>query len=158
MNRGTTTFLKVSVILIGIIVLSLSMFWLPRLADEAAVIAPDLAYLQYLVLVGLYVTTIPFFFALYQALKLLTFIDNNNAFSNLSVKALKNITYCAMTISVLYVIGGLFLLLQNALHPGIAIMGFTIIFASTIIAVFASTLEKLLNNAIDMKFENDLTV
>lgn len=158
MTRGSTIFLKLSVFLIGIIVLVLSIFLLPRLANEAAVIAPDLAYLQYLVLFGLYVTAIPFFFALYQALRLLNFIDNNNAFSNLSVKALKYVTYCALTISVLYVIGGLLLFIQNALHPGIAILGLTITFASAIIAVFALTLKRLLKNAIDMKSENDLTV
>ncbi|RDW20499.1 DUF2975 domain-containing protein [Oceanobacillus chungangensis] len=158
MNRGSTTFLRISVFLIGIIVITLSIFLLPRLANEAAEIAPDLAYLKYLVLIGLYVTTIPFFFALYQALKILTYIDNHNAFSCFSVKSLKNIVYCAITISVFYIIGGLFLFIQNALHPGIAIMGLTITFASTIIAVFASTLKKLIKNAIDMKSENDLTV
>lgn len=47
---------------------------------------------------------------------------------------------------------------QSALHPGIAIIGFIIIFASVVIAVFAGVLQKLLRNALDIKSENDLTV
>ena len=52
----------------------------------------------------MYVSVIPFFVALYQAFKLLSYIDKNQAFSELSVKALKNIKYCAITISILYVV------------------------------------------------------
>jgi hypothetical protein len=119
---------------------------------------PEYAYLKYPVLFGIYVTTIPFFFALNYTLKLLNYIENNNAFSKLSVQKLKYIKYCGSSISVLYVIGSIFLLSQNALHPGIAIIVCTITFASIIIAVFASVLQKLLKSALDIKSENDLTV
>ncbi len=118
----------------------------------------SLLFLQYPVLIGLYVTVIPFFLALYQALKLLNYIENNNAFSELSVKVLKYIKYCAITISILYLIGTIVLMSQNALHPGIAIIGLTIIFTSVVIAVFTAVLQKLLKNVLDIKSENDFTV
>ncbi|MGY0694560.1 DUF2975 domain-containing protein [Virgibacillus sp. FSP13] len=158
MERGRTFFLKSAVFLIGITVLALCIFWLPWLANDTTKMFPEFAYLQYPVLVGLYVTTIPFFIALYLALKLLNYIDNNNAFSGLSVKFLKYIKYCAVTISFLYVIGIIFLMSQKALHPGIAIIGFTIIFTSVVIAVFTAVLQRLLKNALDIKLENDFTV
>ncbi|MDL4840142.1 DUF2975 domain-containing protein [Aquibacillus rhizosphaerae] len=158
MERGTTLFLKVAVFLIGITVLALCVFLLPWLANYTAEMYPEFAYLQYPILIGLYITAIPFFIALYQALKLLNYIDNNNAFSELSVKALKYIKYCAVTISILYVIGIIFLISQNASQPGIAVIGFTIIFTSAVIAVFTAVLQKLLKNALDIKSENDLTV
>lgn len=158
MKQGTTIFLKIAVFLIGITVLVLCIFWLPWLANDTAEMFSEFAYLQYPVLIGLYVTAIPFFLALYQALKLLNYIENNNAFSELSVKVLKYIKYCAITISILYVIGTIFFMSQNALHPGIAIIGFTIIFTSIVIAVFTEVLQKLLKNALDIKSENDLTV
>lgn len=47
---------------------------------------------------------------------------------------------------------------QNALHPGIAIIGLTIIFTSVVIAVFTAVLQKLLKNVLDIKSENDFTV
>jgi len=37
-------------------------------------------------------------------------------------------------------------------------MGLVIIFASVVIAAFAALLQKLLQNAIEIKSENDLTV
>ncbi len=55
-------------------------------------------------------------------------------------------------------VGAVYLFSQNALHPGIAIIGLTIIFTSVIIAVFPAVLQKLLKNALDIKSENDLTV
>ncbi|MNL82789.1 hypothetical protein D3C87_2102590 [compost metagenome] len=42
--------------------------------------------------------------------------------------------------------------------PGIIVIGMVIVFASMVIAVFAAVLQKLLNEAIDIKSENDLTV
>lgn len=158
MKRGTTVFLKIAVFLIGITVLALCIFWLPWLANDTVEMFPEFSYLQYPVLIGLYVTVIPFFLALYQALKLLNYIENNNAFSELSVKVLNYIKYCAITISILYMIGAIFLMSQNALHPGIAIIGFIIIFTSIVIAVLTAVLQKLLKSALDIKSENDLTV
>ncbi|KMY54126.1 membrane protein [Bacillus sp. FJAT-27231] len=158
MKRGTTLFLKVAVWTIGAAVLALCTFLLPKLANEAAGTFPEYAYLHDPVLIGLYITAIPYFFAIFQALKLLKFIEHNNAFSELSVNSLKYIKYCASVISALYIIGSVFLLSQNALHPGVAVIGFTITFASIVIAVFAALLQKLLKSAIDIKSENDLTV
>ncbi|MGM8365180.1 DUF2975 domain-containing protein [Virgibacillus sp. W0181] len=158
MQRGTTLLLKIVIYLIAVMVFTLFIFWLPSLANDTAEMFPEFSYLQFPVLIGLYVIGIPFYFALYKALKLITLIDNNNAFSDLPVNALKKIKYCAITISILYALGATFLLTQNALHPGIAIIVLTIIFSSVVIAVFAMVLQKLLKSALDIKSENDLTV
>jgi hypothetical protein len=160
MERGTTLFLKAAVILIGIPILALCIFVVPEIGNFAAELYPDHAYLKYLVFIDLYATVIPFYFALYQAFKLLGYIDKNKAFSELSVRALKNIKYCAITISTLFVLGmPLFYLVAEADDaPGIILIGMVLIFASMVIAVFAAVLQKLLKNAIDIKSENDLTV
>ncbi|MCM3618943.1 DUF2975 domain-containing protein [Sutcliffiella horikoshii] len=155
-----TIFLKLAVLLIGTPVLALCIFWLPWFSREAAEQYPKLAFWQYPFLIGVYITAIAFFMALYQALKLLSYIDKNNAFSDLSVKALKTIKYCAIIISGLYVV---FLPLFYFIGeiddaPGIIVLGLVIIFASAVIAVFAAVLQKLLKNAIEIKSENDLTV
>ncbi|MCY8156904.1 DUF2975 domain-containing protein, partial [Bacillus spizizenii] len=81
MNRVSTLFLKIAVILIGIPILALCIFVVPKIANYAAELFPNMAYIQYLVFVFLYVTAIPFYFALYQAFKLLSYIDKNKAFS-----------------------------------------------------------------------------
>jgi len=52
----------------------------------------------------------------------------------------------------------IFHLIARKVDPPIGILGFIIIFASLIIAVFAAILQRLLQEAITIKSENDLTV
>ena len=106
------------------------------------------------------IAAVPFFHGLYQALLLLRYIDSNTAFSELSVKAIQNIKYCAFTISVLYAAGMPYIIYvaDKDDAPGAVLMGLVFIFAPLITSVFAAVLEKLLQNAIDIKKENDLTV
>ncbi|MFE4704447.1 DUF2975 domain-containing protein [Peribacillus simplex] len=160
MKLGTTLFLKIAVILIGIPVLALCIFVVPEIANFAAELYPDMTYLKYLILIDLYASAIPFYFALYQAFKLLSYIDKNKAFSELSVRALKTIKNCAITISGLYVVGMplFYLIAEMDDAPGIILIGMVVIFASLVIAVFAAVLQRLLQEAIDIKSENDLIV
>jgi len=145
-----TLFLKIAVIIIGIPVIALCIFWLPGFAN----------YLHYSIIIGVYVSAVSFFFALYQALKLLNYIDKNNAFSELSINALKYIKYCAITISIVFAIITPFLIpvadADDA--PGLVGIPLIIILASCVIAVFAAVLQRLLQDAIDIKTDNDLTV
>ncbi|TCT17499.1 DUF2975 family protein [Melghiribacillus thermohalophilus] len=158
MKRGKILFLQIAVYVIGAVVVSLCIFALPPLASYAAEKNPEYAYLQYPVLIGIYVTAIPFLIALYQALKLISYITQNKPFSVPAVKALGRIKYSAMTIGVLYVAGMIVLGTQNALHPGIAIIGLVIFFASMVIMVFSDVLQELLKNVLKIKTENDLTI
>lgn len=160
MEKVTTLFLKVAVILLGVPVLALCIFLVPELANVAAQLLPEFAFVKYFVFIALDASAIPFYFALYQAFKLLRYIDNNKAFSDLSVKALKKIKHCAITISILHVLilplFYIFAELDDA--PGVIFVGLIVPFASLVIAVFAAVLQKLLQEAINIKSENDLTV
>lgn len=150
MSRYSTVFLKIAVILIGIPVLALCIFWVPGFIN----------YLHFSILIGVYATAFAYFFALYQTLKLLSYIDKNKAFSELSVKALKYIKYCANTISIIYalLVPFLYPIAEADDAPGLIGFPIIIIFASIAIAVFAAVLQRLLQEAIDIKSENDLTV
>ncbi|MEA3318590.1 MAG: DUF2975 domain-containing protein [Bacillota bacterium] len=158
MKHGSTLFLKIAVFLIGTPVFILSIIGLVSLVKDPA--NPEYAYILYPIVTGMFLTTIPFYFALYQALKLLGYIDKNEAFSQFSVEALKKIKFCAITISCVYVVimPFIFLLADKDDAPGAIIMGAVPIFASIVIAVFAAVLQRLLQVAIDIKSENDLTV
>lgn len=158
--KRETLFLKTVVFLMGLPVLALCVFLLPGLSEYAGKIIPEFFYVKYLFLIGMYATAIVFFFALYQTFKLLTYIDQNKAFSELSVSGLKNIKYCAITISILYVaeLPIIYLIADADDAPGLMLIGLIITFASIVIAVFAAVLQKLLKSAIDIKAENDLTV
>lgn len=160
MKLGSTLFLRIAVVLIGLPVLALCIFFVPAISNYAAELYPDHSFIKYLLYIDMYASAIPFYFALYQAFKLLGYIDNNNAFSELSVKVLKNIRNCAITISGIYVVGLplFYLVAERDDAPGFIVIGMVMIFASMVIAVFAAVLKKLLKEAIDIKSENDLTV
>lgn len=158
--KRETLFLKFVVTLMGLPVLALCIFFLPEIAAYFAELNPKLNFLQYPFLIGLYVTAIIFFVALYQTLKLFSYIEKKQAFSELSVKALKNIKHCGITISSLYVVFMplLYLIAEIDDAPGIILIGMVIIFCCMVIVVFAAVLQKLLKEAIDIKSENDFIV
>ncbi|QUW23574.1 DUF2975 domain-containing protein [Sporosarcina sp. Marseille-Q4063] len=158
MKRGSTLFLKIAVFLIGAPVLALGIFGVIDLVNNPA--NPNYAHLLYPIVIGMYISVIPFFVALYQAFKLLSYIDKSLAFSEFSVKSLKKIKFCAMTTSGVYIVILPFVFLVAELDdaPGLVIVGMVPIFAPMVIAVFAAVLQRLLQEAITIKHENDLTV
>ena len=158
--KKETVFLKTIVILLGLPVLLICIYGLSRFDPNSPYWASqELASLQYPILLGMYVAMIPFFVALYQTLKLLTYIDRNEAFSTLSVHAVTIIKYCAIIATAVFLIEMPFLYRLTRVDdaPGILI-GAVVIFASTVTAVFTTILQKLLQRAIEMKKENDLTI
>ncbi len=160
MKKGSTLFLKATVVVMGLIALALGIFALPSIWKGGSAEFPTASTALLLIVIGLYATAVPFFVALWQTFKLLSYIDKNTAFSDASVRALKNIKLCAIIIAVL-AFGGVPLLLPIAQAddaPGLLLFGFAIASAPVVVAVFAAVLQRLLQNAIDMKSENELTV
>lgn len=103
--------------------------------------------MKYLVFIDLYAAAIPFYFALYQAYKLIGYIDKNKAFSELSVRVLKIIKYCATIISSLFVVGMplFYLIAEKDDAPGIILIGMALIFASERVGITMANLSILKN-------------
>jgi putative transcriptional regulator len=97
---------------------------------------------------------------LYQAFKLLGYVDNNQVFSQSAVKAVRTIKYCAITISGFIVLGILYIrLFAHGDDPaGPTAVGIFTTFASIVIATGAAVFERLLQSAVYIKSENDLKV
>lgn len=162
LKKGSTFFLRAVVIVLGLIVLALCIFALPQMwGGVAETDPPQIVVLSLrLIIAGLYASAIPFFIALFQTIKLLGLIDKNIAFSEMSVSVLNKIKYCAIVISALYLSGVplLFPFAELDDAPGLLVIGFAIACMPVVIAVFAAVLQRLLQNAIDIKSENELTV
>jgi cytochrome bd-type quinol oxidase subunit 2 len=108
-----------------------------------------------------YAASIAFFVALYKAFKLLGYIGQNKVFSSNSVKALKSLKYCAIVLSILIVAAGLFIrLTHNKEDDPAGFLAICIVstFIAIIVATAAAIFERILQNAVDMKSENDLTI
>src|SRR6185369_16129973 len=158
MKKGSTLFLRLVICLIAIVVL-VWLIWAPQLEGRAANLDLIRIYMDPLIIYT-YIGSIPFFVALYQAFKLLGYIDGNKVFSQLSVNAVRNIKYCAITISGFIVLGILYirLFVRGDDPAGVTALGIFTTFASIVIATAAAVFQRLLQNAIDIKSENDLTV
>lgn len=148
--------------IIGIVLAVLGICWLllPAIHREWQLEYPEIGYLKYPVLIVLSTTAIAFFGAAYQAFKLLDYIDNDTAFSQRSVRALKNIKYCAFIVGGLYTAGLplTYYITEREDAPGLMVIGLVFAAAPITIAVFAGVAQKLFQNAIAIKSENDLTV
>src|SRR6266850_222303 len=97
MKRASTTFLQVVIMLIGIGTLAL-LLWEPHVEGRNAHATLFEMYFNDPFLALVYLGSIPFFVALYQAVKVLGYVGHNKVFSQAAVKALRTIKYCAMTI------------------------------------------------------------
>jgi hypothetical protein len=161
MKRSSTLFLQVVIVLIGIGALTL-MLWEPQIEGVNAHATLFEIYFKDPFLALVYAGSIPFFIALYQAFNVLGYVGQNKVFSPEVVKALRTIKYCALAIIGFVVVEEIFILLMNNDdndNPGAPIfMGVLITFASIVVATAAAMFERVLQNAVDMKSENDLTV
>jgi hypothetical protein len=162
MKRGSTIFLQVVIVLIGIVVLAI-MIGFPLTEGRAATLGLFSIYADPFIMYG-YAASIAFFVALYQAFKLLGYIGQNKVFSLNSVKALRTIKYCAIVLSISIVMAGLYIRIFNAEGDsgddpaGFLAMCIVTTFISIVIATAAAVFEKTLQSAVDIKSENDLTV
>lgn len=159
MKKSSVIFLKVVILIFGLGVLAL-MLWEPHLEGRNADATAVQIYFHDPFLAYAYFASIPFFVALFQALKLLGHIGKNRVFSLDSVRALRVIKYCATALIVLIALPEAYLLIvrpEDDIAGGV-MLGAAMIFLSAVAAIAASVLEKLLQSAVDMKSENDLTI
>jgi hypothetical protein len=161
MKRSSTIFLQIVIVLIGIVALAL-MLWEPHLEGRNAHATLFQIYFDDPFLAYAYVASIAFFVALYQGFKLLGYAGRGEVFSQRSVKALRTIKHCAMSL-VGFLAGAeaYFFIVQRGKEDDIAggvMMGLLLIFVSTVVATAAAVFERILQSAVELKSENDLTV
>jgi hypothetical protein len=159
-KRGSTIFLQVVIVLLGIGVLA-ALLWEPHLEGRNVHATLFEIYFEDPFLAYIYLAFIPFFVGLYQAFKMLGYARRNEIFLQRSVRALRIIKYCALTTAIL-ILGAdsyLFIFIRGKDDiAGGVMMGVFIIFVSAVIATAAAVFERILQNAVDIKSENDLTV
>lgn len=159
MKRIPTLFLQAVIVLIAMVALTL-MIWLPSTEGRAANLDLVGIYSDPFILYG-YAASIAFFVALYKAFRVIGYIGQNKVFSSQSVKALRSIKYCAIILAICIAGAGLFIRLfhdKDDDPAGFLTLCFVTTFVSVVVATAAAIFEKILQNAVDMKSENDLTI
>ena len=159
MKKGSIIFLQVVIVLIGIVTLVV-MIRFPVTEGRAVNLDLFSIYSDPFIVYG-YLASIPFFVALYQTFKLLGYIRENKVFSLSSVKALRNIKYCAIVMNILIVMAGLYISIFHAKDDdpaGFIAMCIVATFISIVIAITVTMLEGILQKEINIKPENNPTV
>jgi hypothetical protein len=155
----STKFLQAVIVLIAVVALVL-MIRLPLTEGRAANLDLFSIYADPFILYG-YVASIAFFIALYKAFKLLGYVGQNRIFSSNSVNTLRSIKYCAIALSILIIAAAGYIKIshnKNDDPAGFIAMCIIITFVCIVVATVAAIFEKVLQNAIDIKSENDLTI
>ena len=156
MKTRSTVFLQVVLVLIGIVALGL-MIRFPLTEGRAANLDLFSIYADPFLLYG-YLSSIAFFVALYHAFKLLGYIRQNKIFSLRSVRTTRSIKYCAIVLGILIVAAGIYIRIFHAKDDDPA--GFLAIcivtsFVTIIVATAAAVFEKILQNGMEIKSENE---
>ncbi len=157
-KRSSTLFLKIIILLIAIITLA-GMIRFPQTEGRAINLDLISIYTDPFI-IYVYLASTPFFVGLYQAFKLLNLIESNKAFSQGAVNTLKNMKIASLSLIGLIVVAEVYI--RFFVHgddiAGPTMLGISIALAFGVIATAASIFQKLLQNAVDIKSENDLTV
>jgi hypothetical protein len=159
MRRSSIIFLQGVVLLFGVVALSI-MIRLPMIEGRAENLDLFSIYADPFILYG-YASSIAFFVALYKAFKLLGYIGQNKLFSLTAVRTLRSIKYCAVMLSILIAAAGLYIRIfhdKDDDAAGFLALCIVTTFISIAVATAVAVLEKILQNAVDMKTESDLTI
>jgi hypothetical protein len=158
MKKGSTLFLKFVILLIWAGALA-GLVWFPQTEGRAQNLDLLSIYLDPFILYS-FVASVPFFYALYQAFLLLGYIDQNKFFTTAAVRTLQHIKYSAMAVIGFIVIGQILLILiaQDDDVTGPVALGLYASFITCVFATGVAVAQRLLQSAVDLKSENDLTV
>jgi hypothetical protein len=151
--------LKISLIMISIPVIILLMIWMPWLFTKLKEIR-DFSFIRFPIAFIQILTGILFFNAVYQSKLLLHLIEEKEVFSKNALIILKKIQNYAIIIGISYIVFIIFIYFIQNYNGFISLLliALAISFSSFIIAVFSALLQSLLENVIEIKNENDLTV
>src|SRR5260221_4905804 len=160
MKRASTIFLQIVIALFGVGVLTF-LLWEPQLEGRNVNATQFEIYFKDPFLAYIYLAFVPFFVCLYHAIRLLGYARANEIFSPRAVRSLAIIKYCAIAVAI-FIVGAevyIFIFVRGTDDvAGGVMMGVFIIFVSAVISTAAAVFERILQNAVDIKSENDLTV
>lgn len=157
-----TVILRAAIYVVGLAMLAICFVLLPELAREQSVENPGAVTLPYII--GAYIIAIPIFVALYQTLRLASYLDEGNAFTQQFVQTLRNIKICTVVFGALVVLGAaISIYVARSNNPSedvthIVALAIIFTFASSVIATAVALFQRLFQSATDIKTENDLIV
>lgn len=160
-KNSSTAFLQTILVVLGVGTL-LALIAMPQFEGRNANATLFETYFADPFLAYMYLGAVPFFVGLYQAFKILGFVGKNKTFSHATIKALRTIKYCAFITAGTIIAADAFLMIAARSNgedaAGAVMLGLITTFTSVVVGTAAAIFERAVQNAVDIKSENDLTV
>jgi hypothetical protein len=150
-NRRPTVFLQLVIVFFGVGAL-VFLLWEPHIEGRNARATLFEIYFKDPVLAYVYIASIPFFVALYQAFKVLGYVRQDKTFSPATVNALRMTKNCAIAIIGFVAVSAIFIMFADDDDgpPGV-VMRILVTFGSSVIAAAAAMFERIVQDALDIK-------
>lgn len=150
LQKISVTFLQIVVVLVGIGVLAL-LLWEPHLEGRNVNATLFQIYFNDPFLAYVYASSIFFFVALYQAFKVLGHVRNDETFSQATIKSLRTVRNCIITLAGLIAAADAYLFVfmrgEDDIAGGVAVSLF-LMFVSMIIAATVAVFEGILRKGL----------
>lgn len=150
--KNFSTFILKCVILIIVITTVSGLLWFPQTEGRAVNLDLINIYKDPFI-IYIYISSLAFFFGLYQIFKLLNLIDNKKAFSQEAINTLKNIKFSFLSLIVFIVLALVYIrFFLNGDDPaGPTMLGILILGAFAVIATTADVFQKLCQKIINLR-------
>lgn len=141
-------FLQAVLVLAGLGALAF-MLWEPHVEGRNAHATLGEIYFHDPFLAYAYFASIPFFMALYQAIRILGYVARSRALSPATLKSLRVIRFCALALIGFAALGEIFIFLSDSDdRAGGVFIGVLIVFGSAVVTAGAVTLERVVREAL----------
>ncbi len=151
MRKISAMFLQSALVLIGI--LSITILIIAPLREGRATNLSLLKIYADPFIAYIYIASITFFTALYQAFKLLTYIGQNKVFTSEAVQTLKNIKNCGIVLCGFIFFAGLYIKIFHSKEDdpaGFLALCFVSAFATIVVATAAGIFQNKFKRGVDM--------
>lgn len=144
--------------IVGLVGILFFFWYIPGLIAEMAIMMPEAAWLRWPGTIGIWVIALLCYLALWEFVKICNRIGADNSFSMENACSMKRIGNLAILTGLLILGGDFFLVVIGYLNGAWILASFFSMFIALGIAVLCRALSSLIQNAAEMKAENDLTI
>lgn len=134
------------------------LYFIPVWGRDLAEANPEFAYCYFPWVIVILISAIPCYWGLYFGWRIAAEIGRDNSFSAENAAYLKNISILAAIDSIYFFGANLVFMIIGMNHPGIFLLSLFVVFAGIAVTVAAAGLSHLVQNAADIRKENELTI
>ena len=161
MKKTTMTRLLHAVLIVAAVLAGMMFFWwLPMMGMEMAFASPEFAWAYWPCLIWAWVFALPIFAAVYPAWQVASSISRpEGAFTRLNARCLRAIAILAFADAVIFPAGMVIVGFMGAGQPGLTVLVTpAVMFVCAAVGIAALVLSHLVDDAAEMKEDQDLTI